>query len=308
MDKEYDFIINPKARSGMGMKAWQMIESELKTRRIKYRAHLTKRRGHAAKSAELITSDDKEHTIVVLGGDGTVNEVINGIKRLERITFGYIPIGSSNDFARGLKLPKDPMEALRFVLSPEKVISADVGQISREGKSRRFIVSAGMGFDAGVCHEVCVSLWKKRLNKIGLGKLSYAVVALDRLKKDRPVSLTVTLPDGRKRTFEKTLFAAFMNLPYEGGGFQFAPEASVTDGCIDIVVAHHMSPVKAVCLLPRALFGKHAGAKEITIIQSPAVSVEAEKSLPIHTDGEAVFSRYKVSVEILEEKLRVIAG
>ena len=308
MEKEYDFIINPKARSGMGMKAWQKIESELKARHINYRVYLTKRRGHAAKTAAFITADDKRHTIVDLGGYVTVNEVVNGKKRPDLITFGYIPIGSSNDFARGLKLPKDPMKALQSVLSPKKVISADVGQISREGKSRRFIVSAGMGFDAGVCHEVCVSQWKKRLNKIGLGKLSYAVVALDRLKKDRPTKLTVTLPDGRKQMFEKTLFVAFMNLPYEGGGFRFAPEASVTDGCIDIVIAHHMSPLKAVWLLPRAFFGKHTGAKEITIIRSPSVSVEAQRSLPIHTDGEAAFSRYKASVEILEEKLHIIAG
>lgn len=145
MEKEYDFIINPKARSGMGMKAWQKIESELKARHINYRVYLTKRRGHAAKTAAFITADDKRHTIVVLGGDGTVNEVVNGIKRPDLITFGYIPIGSSNDFARGLKLPKDPMKALQSVLSPKKVISADVGQISREGKSRRFIVSSRDG-------------------------------------------------------------------------------------------------------------------------------------------------------------------
>lgn len=120
MEKEYDFIINPKARSGMGMKAWQKIESELKARHINYRVYLTKRRGHAAKTAAFITADDKRHTIVVLGGDGTVNEVVNGIKRPDLITFGYIPIGSSNDFARGLKLPKDPMKALQSVLSPEE--------------------------------------------------------------------------------------------------------------------------------------------------------------------------------------------
>ena len=155
------------------------------------------------------------------------------------------------------------MKALQSVLSPKKVISADVGQISREGKSRRFIVSAGMGFDAGVCHEVCVSQWKKRLNKIGLGKLSYAVVALDRLKKDRPTKLTVTLPDGRKQMFEKTLFVAFMNLPYEGGGFRFAPEASVTDGCIDIVIAHHMSPLKAVWLLRERFLGNIREQKKL---------------------------------------------
>ena len=75
---------------------------------------------------------------------------------------------------------------------------------------------------------MCVSQWKKRLNKIGLGKLSYAVVALDRLKKDRPTKLTVTLPDGRKQMFEKTLFVAFMNLPYEAAVFDLP--RSVRDG------------------------------------------------------------------------------
>lgn len=308
MDREYDFIINPKARSGMGMKTWQKIEEKLKAEKVPYRAHLTRRRGHAGKLARQITEDGKKHILVVLGGDGTVNEVVNGICQLDQTTFGYIPIGSSNDFARGLKLEKDPMKALHSILHPKKVIAADVGQISREGKRRRFIVSAGMGFDAGVCHEVCVSQWKKRLNKIGLGKLSYAVVALDRLRKDKPVKITITLPDGREKIFEKTLFAAFMNLPYEGGGFQFAPEASVTDGCLDLVVAHHMSPVKAVWLLPRAFFGKHTKAKEIAVIRSPFVSVRAERSLPIHTDGEAAFSRKEAAAEILNEKLDVIVG
>ena len=78
--------------------------------------------------------------------------------------------------------------------------------------------------------------------------------------------------------FEKTLFVAFMNLPYEGGGFRFAPEASVTDGCIDIVIAHHMSPLKAVWLLRERFLGNIREQKEITIIRSPSVSVEAQRS------------------------------
>ena len=108
---KYHFIVNPKSRSGMGEMIWTMIEPELKKRRVDYQRYLTEKRRHAEKIAAGITADEQEHMIVVLGGDGTVNEVINGIRIPEKVTLGYIPIGSSNDFARGLNIPKDPMEA-----------------------------------------------------------------------------------------------------------------------------------------------------------------------------------------------------
>src|SRR5699024_8873846 len=104
----------------------------------------------------------------------------------EKTTLGYIPIGSSNDFARGLGIPKKPEEALDAVLHPKKIIHMDIGMLTGAAGERRFLVSGGIGFDAAVCHEVCVSKWKILLNRLGLGKLSYAVVALDRLIKDRP--------------------------------------------------------------------------------------------------------------------------
>ena len=200
---EYHFIVNPKARTGMGEMIWRMIEPELKKKRVDYCCYMTKRRNHARKIAGRITADGQEHRIVVLGGDGTVNEVVNGIREPGKVTLGYIPIGSSNDFARGLKIPKDPEKALDIILAPQKIIHMDVGVLCAAGRQRRFAVSAGIGFDAAVCHEVCVSKWKVLLNRIGLGKLSYAVVALDRLKKDRPAEMTVTLTDGTVRTFER---------------------------------------------------------------------------------------------------------
>ena len=90
---EYDIIINPKARSGMGEMVWKRLEPELKKRRVSYRSYMTRKRNHAEKIAAEITADDRSHTLIVLGGDGTVNEVVNGIKNPEKITFGYIPIG-----------------------------------------------------------------------------------------------------------------------------------------------------------------------------------------------------------------------
>ena len=231
----YHFIVNPRARSGLGEMLWKQLEPELCRKRIDYQIHLTTKKKDAGKIASEITEDGQEHMFVVLGGDGTLNEVLSGIKSLEKVTLGYIPIGSSNDFARGTGIPGDPFEALDTILSPKKVEKMDIGVLKRGGKGRRFAVSAGIGFDAAVCHEVCVSKWKRVLNLLKIGKLSYAVVAMDRIIKDRPVKLELTMDDGSTKVFEKTYFAAFMNLPYEGGGFKFCPEASGSDGFLDII-------------------------------------------------------------------------
>lgn len=308
MPDKYEFIVNPKSRSGMGKLIWDTLEPELKKRRVDYKVYSTEHRKHAEKIAAGLTADGERHRIVVLGGDGTVNEVINGICFPEKVILGYIPIGSSNDFARGLKIPSDPLEALEIVLNPRRVMDMDIGTISRKGGTRRFAVSAGIGFDAAVCHEVCVSWWKKILNRIGLGKLSYAVVALDRLKKDRPAEMHITLDGERELVFEKTYFAAFMNLPFEGGGFRFCPDALPEDGMLDIVILSGVSRLKALFLLPTALVGKHVLFRGVTILRCRKAEAETDRPMPIHTDGEPLFLRNSIKAEIREEKLKVIVG
>lgn len=303
---KYHFIVNAKSRSGMGGMAWKMLEPELKKRRTDYLCHLTERKGHAKKIAAQITEDGKKHTLIVMGGDGTVNEVINGIADPSKVMFGYIPIGSSNDFARGLGLEKDPLKALDIILKPTKITELDLGELRNRAGSRRFAVSAGIGFDAAVCHEVCVSKWKVLLNRIGLGKLSYAVVALDRLKKDRTVKMKVRLSDGTEQVFEKTYFAAFMNLPYEGGGFKFCPDASPSDGILDIIVVHGITVPKTLFLLPLAFAGKHVGFRGITFLKCAGADVEADVPMPLHTDGEPGFPRKEISVCFTGARMNVI--
>ena len=145
----YTFIVNPNARSGLGHKVWKDIERSLEDRGTDYQAYLTKYQRHATSIARELTCDRKPCTLIVLGGDGTVNEVMNGITDLSQVTFGYIPIGSSNDFARGLGLSTDPLTALGHILAPSKYTYINVGAMSYQGKRRRFAVSTGIGFDAG---------------------------------------------------------------------------------------------------------------------------------------------------------------
>ena len=103
----YTFIANPNARSGRGILLWKQIELILKDRKITYQVLFTKYQHHATRLVHDLTSDGEHHTIVVLGGDGTLNEVIDGIAFLDKVTLGYLPLGSGNDFARGVGLPTD---------------------------------------------------------------------------------------------------------------------------------------------------------------------------------------------------------
>lgn len=304
----YHFIVNPRARSGLGEMLWKQLEPELRRKRIEYQIHLTTKKKDAGKIVSEITQDGLEHRLVVLGGDGTLNEVLSGITSLEKVTLGYIPIGSSNDFARGTGISGDPLEALERILSAKKVEKMDIGVLKREGKEKRFAVSAGIGFDAAVCHEVCVSKWKRVLNLLKLGKLSYAVVALHRIIKDQPVHLELTMEDGKTQVFEKTYFAAFMNLPYEGGGFKFCPDASETDGMLDLMVVSNLSKLKILCLLPTAFSGNHTRFKGVTILRCRSAKVKTDRALPLHTDGEPSFLCKEIEVSLEEEKLNVIVG
>lgn len=303
---EYTFIVNPKARTGKGELIWRQIEPELKKRRVKYEVFFTEYKRQATELVAKITSDEWEHTIVVLGGDGSINEVISGIRDCSKVTLGYIPAGSGNDFTRVLNIPTDVKEALETVLSAEKRIPMDVGKMKCQGKKYRFAVSTGIGFDAAVCHEVAKSRMKVILNHLKLGQLSYLGMALRCLFKGKTVKATVTMDGKEPKVFEKTLFTAVMNHPYEGGGFCFCPKAKTDDGYLDVIVVSGISKLKILCLLPLAFKGKHVGHKGIDIFQCQKVKIELEEKYPVHTDGEPIAVEDEMEVELLKNQIHIL--
>lgn len=308
MGERYEFIINPQARSGRGKKIWDQIEPELKRRKTNYDVHITERKGQAGEIAAGLSGSGEQCTVVVVGGDGTVNEVINGIAFSENVILGYIPVGSSNDFARGLGLPKTAEKALEVVLSPKKIIRMDVGEISGGSKTMLFGVSGGIGFDASVCYTVSVSRWKSVLNRLKLGKLSYAVVALGRLLRDKPVRAEILLENGRKHVCQRMIFAAFMNLPCEGGGFRFCPEAEPDDGLLDVFLVSGISKLKILFLLPAAYLGRPLNYRGITRLRCRKLKVLTERPVIVHTDGETVTGWKEAVIQLRAGSLRVIAG
>lgn len=303
---KYTFIINPKSRSGNGGLIWNQLKPELKKRQIDCETFYTEYAGHATKIAADVTADGEEHTIVVLGGDGSVSEVLSGIKDCSKIILGYIPTGSGNDFTRELKMPVNPRKALENILDPGRIVPMDVGVAHAKGNTYRFAVSTGIGFDAAVCHNVDKSRMKTFLNKIHLGNLTYLGIALKRLFKDPHFETEVYLDDDEPLHFHNTYFAAAMNQPYEGGGFRFCPEAETDDGMLDVIVVSGLSRLKVLCLLPTAFAGKHTDFKGIDIYKCKKVRIKTNERAAIHTDGQPVAVDEVLEAEILKEQIRVI--
>ena len=167
------FIVNEKSKSGNAKQIWKDIEEVLKVRNVSYQVFVSEYRGRAGKLAgEICAMDDDDICLVAVGGDGTANEVINGITDFEKVRLGVIPTGSGNDFGRNLNLPKTPKESLKEICAcikkdqrGEERVRIDLGQVSWEGckKPRIFGISTGLGLDALVCKKALHSRLKQVL-------------------------------------------------------------------------------------------------------------------------------------------------
>lgn len=307
----YTFIVNPNSRSQRGHMIWEKIEPILLSRNINYEVFFTKYQKHAAQITGQVTGDGLPHTVIAVGGDGTVNEVINGICDFSKTTFGYIPSGSGNDFAKGMNLPSDPLEALENILHPNRILEMDLAETElKNGDKKKFTFSSGIGFDAAVCHQSMVSPIKSVLNRLHLGKLTYTLIAIGRLIYLHPADLSLTLHTGSEApqtlTYRNTVFAAAMNLPYEGGGFKFCPDASPEDDTLDLIVVSGLSRPGLVFVLLPALFGRHTFSRHVHILRCKKAELHLSSSLPVHTDGEPVTAQNIITFTVIPDKLKLL--
>ncbi len=309
MEKTYHFILNPVSRSGKGRKLWDtVIEPYLQAANVSYEAHFSREAGDTTRlTREIVSGNSWEpHRIVILGGDGTMDEALQGIDDLSQVALGYIPIGSGNDFSRDMPIPREPLKALKRILEADDTTAVDIGTTTYgDGSSRRFIVSSGIGFDAAVCEETNRSEMKGFLNRIGLGKLTYLGIALKQLFASRAVSCQIRIDDGDPISVQKILFVAFMNHMYEGGGFKFAPHADYRDGLLDLCVVGDLSKALILAALPTAFIGRHYMFRGITAYRAQKVEIRTTAPLWVHTDGEVERRSDRLTVTCQHRALRM---
>lgn len=305
------FIVNEASGRGRGGKIWRALRREMLEQELTFRAWCTRSPGEATALAQLACQDAQElQKLVVVGGDGTVNEVLNGISDFAQIALGVVPIGSGNDFVRGLGLPRDPRAALERVFAASGDARIDLGQVRIDGQApRRFGISAGIGMDARVCAQVDASRAKAGLNRFGLGSFSYGLMTLSAAWNLETANgnVTFTTPYGRHRQdLSNLIFLACMNFPWEGGGVPIAPEASAVDGCFSVCFAENLGRSQVFAKLPLLALGRHPHTEGVTLLKASRVEVQLEMPLYVHADGEVPGRVRRVTFDVLPQKLRVL--
>ena len=182
----YYFIVNTQARTGNAAHVWNEVKLVLKKEAVTYKAFETSFEGHATELARRLTENASDVIdIIILGGDGTINEVVNGIVDFNKVRLGVIPTGTGNDFARNLGIKGTTEEIIRDILCGSKNVRLDIGAVNwgaTPNQHRRlFTISSGFGLDALVCKKMLTSRVKKLLNSIHMGKLAYLVLTVQSL-------------------------------------------------------------------------------------------------------------------------------
>ena len=307
---KYYFIVNPGSRTGKGRELWTVMEKRLERSGKDYEVVFTSGKNDAGRAAASICEKDPGmKRIVVAGGDGTINEVVNGLPSGAKVMLGFLPTGSSNDLARGLGIPGDPLKAFERCLSPryfEKIDTGYTGFGNDAEKGIHFAVSSSIGYDAQICHKALTSRLKKFLNRIGKGRLVYYITGIFMIFRCPHTAAEVIIDGKRKLTYKKLIFASAMNTRYEGGGMPMGPDADPTDGKVTMCIVHDISRIKHFLYMPSVIKANHVKKKGVEQITCRTCEIRTAEPLCVHVDGEPAGIRNHVVFSCAGEKLRIM--
>lgn len=307
--KKTCLIINPIAGKGAASKAIPDIESHLNGLDIEYDILVTEYPGHAIGMAEEAGSNGYQ-TVVAVGGDGTVNEVINGLMRAANAgrlvsNLAVLPVGRGNDFSFGMGIPQALEDACRL-LTGENVHKIDIGFVQGGDypEGRYFGNGVGIGFDTVVGFEAA------KLPSFISGIPAYLIAALKTvfLYFDAPL-LRVEI-DGEAPLEQPCLLLSLMNGKRMGGSFMFAPDSESNDGRLNLCIVEEVTRFQVLGLFPKMMGGTQADHPAIKMPIAVHVKITAlSGSLPVHADGETICTKGEVlEVSILKQQLQLVSA
>ena len=297
-------IVNPVAGEGRAQRLRPWLAQRLRSAGSGARLIETEAPGQARDLA-LHAADRGHDRVIAVGGDGTVQEVVNGLLEAESgLSLGILAGGNGNDLARSLCLPHRATDALALALGGT-TRRIDVGRAVRGSGAtatiRHFVAAGGVGFDAQVATAMA-----GRRRGWQHGRLGYALSTLRELGRfrNRRVQLTIEGPVGARSIDRRVLFVAFANGPYYGGGMQICPDASLADGLLDLCIVGDISRLETVRQLPGLYRGRHVNHPAVELLRATAVSIEGERGTLAHLDGEP-FGGLPLRVEVMPEAISV---
>lgn len=303
-------IVSSRSGGGKARKDWPQIEKLLKNSKIEFSPLLTDHAYHAIELARESVLDGCRKLLVV-GGDGAMHEVINGLYSQtevspSEVTVALIPVGSGNDWARFHRIPFDYAAAVDLVAAAETHTRAqDIARVDTRMDGapycRYMINIGGLGFDSEVCRRF--DTWKARghagdkqyFKSLLAGFLSYHClsfrVVVDGVEFFRGPAFSVALGLGR----------------YCGGGMMQTPEAIPDDGLIDLTVVRKLSKLKFICKVPTLLNGQIFRNKEVVHTRGKRIDISAAPYSYMEVDGEAV-GVTPVHISVIPNGIQVVSN
>jgi diacylglycerol kinase (ATP) len=242
--------------------------------------------------------------LIVVGGDGTVNEVINGLGRAgfpTDVTLAVLPMGTGNDLAATLAIP-DGVEEAQDAIRKNRVRTLDVARIRSEGVGKRFFINVSTGGFGAETSSLVDEEMKSRW-----GKLTYFRASLERAREFEVREVRVIL-DGEERRL-RAVNVAVGNCRYAGGGWLAAPKANPEDGLLDLVVIEDIGLKEALTLAPTALArSDYLGKEGVFSARAKKIRVETQPGgLEFTADGELIGDE-PAEFEVIPHTLKVVVG
>jgi diacylglycerol kinase (ATP) len=272
------FLVNPASANGSTGRRWPVLARRAAELGLKGDALLSERPGHLTElTAQAVAAGASR--LAVVGGDGTVYEVANGVLGAggAEVELAILPRGTGRDFARSLGLPARFDDAVEVALNGS-VRTIDAGRATFHHGRAWFANFAGAGISGAIARDANAS--SKALG----GRASFLVSTVrvfSRWKSAR-VEATVEAESRRGQMFE----IVAMNGPYAGGGMRIAPDAVLDDGLLDCVLFGDVTKLDFLTTFPKIYRGRHLSHPKIELLRGASVTIEADPPLPVVLDGE----------------------
>ena len=276
-------IANPRAGAGSTRRKWPQLSERLRQAGLAFVHEFTEGTGHAMELAQAAANDGYRY-LVAVGGDGTVNEVVNGILRStgsRDVILGVISIGTGDSFVRSAGIPRNYARACSLLTSPRRrLIDVGVVEYKSGGQTlQRFFVNVGgVGFDAAILDGA------KRLPRFFGGYVSYLAGFPGCLFTCKNRSVTMSI--GSRVEDERILTVVAANGSYFDGGIRIAPQAELGDGSLDVVIVGDMSKLEVLKIWPPTYKGNHVAHPTVRVKKATHVAIESSEKVLVQADGE----------------------
>lgn len=293
---KYLFIINQNASTGKIKKIIPSLLELIKSKKFIFDYHLTQSLDEVP---EIIKKSDEFDVIVSVGGDGTLNGILNCLINSDKI-IGVVPLGTGNDFPIMINVTKNIDNALETIING-KVKEIDVGYLVTEKYRKYFINAVGVGFDAKVGYT------KNEIRFIDGGLSKYILSLFSSLITYKTPQIKIELDESHK--FEKKCFLITVgNGKRTGGGFLLTPDAEIDDGLFDVCIIDEVSRLKVTKEFTKVLKGLHTSMPEVAIYRTNRVLIQSSEELYLHYDGETPGLVKNIQISLIPKKMKILTN